>query len=582
MGRRILQRNDMATELPHQPKSMADRRISAAWIFFTFSAALIFPILLTVRYWDDNTLTSWRWVYAGADLGRIYGAHLSGLALAALLACGSAGDRWHYPLLFLGAFLAATGAWAEPEVIIDAARYFTQAKYHELYGAEVFFRQWGRDLSAWTDLPIVPFIYGLIFRLFGEHRLGIQVFTTLLFALSALLTAGIGRILWSRKTGVYAGWLLLGIPYLLTQVPLLLVDVPTMFFITLALFAVLLALEGGGSGRLVLAALAIAAALLAKYSTWVLLASLMVPTALVAFRRWGRRALKRAFFVSVLAAVFVCPFLLLKSDVVIEQLRLLATYQREGLKSWGESPVSVLLFQAHPFLALFALLGLREGWKKKDAATLIIAWLPALLLLMQVRRGRYLMPAFPMLALLAACGLQVLREPRLRKFIVGSAVSFSLVTALLAYRPFLRAESASNLQEAGAYLNARGITEAEVVLGSLGEAPINPLVAVPLLDYFTSTRLYLSTAAALPLPPPGQERSPFRFTWEYKSPGFYAAPLEKPKTGQTMVYVSGNLSDALSPGMGEKPGTRMPDRVFAATGLFSSKTFVGIYLAPGD
>jgi len=179
----------------------------------TLGAVLLFPALLSLRSHDDNTLVSWRWVYEGRGLFGLYALHLAGVALAFALARRTAPRRAGAPLLFATAFLAAAGTWGTPEAIVDAGRYFTQAKHLAREGAGSFFRAWGRDLQAWTDLPGIPFLDGLLFRAFGEGRRVIQVFTALLLALTAVVTAGVGRMLWDRETGTTAGWLLLASPF---------------------------------------------------------------------------------------------------------------------------------------------------------------------------------------------------------------------------------------------------------------------------------------------------------------------------------------------------------------------------------
>ena len=95
-------------------------------------------------------------------------------------------------------------------------------------------------------MPLLPFLYGLIFRFFGEVRAYIQIFITFLFAMTVVLTYLIGKDLWDEEIGFSAGLLLLGMPYLLTQVPLMLIDVPAMFFLTLSVFTYIRALKHGG------------------------------------------------------------------------------------------------------------------------------------------------------------------------------------------------------------------------------------------------------------------------------------------------------------------------------------------------
>ena len=100
----------------------------------------------------------------------------------------------------------------------------------------------------------MPFLYGLVFKFFGEQRIFIQVLNTLFYSLTVVLTYQLGKTLWDEDTGFWGGLLLLGFPYLYTQVPLMLVDVPTMFFFMLAVVTCVNALKKGGTGRIVLAA----------------------------------------------------------------------------------------------------------------------------------------------------------------------------------------------------------------------------------------------------------------------------------------------------------------------------------------
>jgi hypothetical protein len=234
-----------------------------------------FLTLYLLRSFDDNRLISWKWVFAQTDVIPLLPMLVIGLVLAYLLSKMSSMER--YPVgLFLSSFFITAWFWGTPEVIVDASRYFTQAKHLKIYGIGYFFREWGRDIMHWTDLPLVPFLYGLIFKFLGEQRLYIQIFTTLLFSLTVVLTYLIGRTLWDERTGFVGASLLLGIPYLFSQVPLMLVDIPTMFFLTLSIFTMIKALENGGTWWIGVASLAVFFTFFSKYSTWLWLSVLLV------------------------------------------------------------------------------------------------------------------------------------------------------------------------------------------------------------------------------------------------------------------------------------------------------------------
>ncbi|MEE8480106.1 MAG: hypothetical protein V3T59_02575, partial [Desulfobacterales bacterium] len=141
-----------------------------------------FATLFIFRTIDDNSLTRWQWTFAKADIILIYPLFILGIFLAYMTSKISFPERILAPFLFLSSFFISALFWREPEVIVDVSRYFTQAKHLEMYGIEYFFKEWGKDISAWTDLPLIPFLYGLIFKFFGESRIYIQIATTTFFS----------------------------------------------------------------------------------------------------------------------------------------------------------------------------------------------------------------------------------------------------------------------------------------------------------------------------------------------------------------------------------------------------------------
>jgi len=171
--------------------------------------------LFFLRHLDDNRLTSWEWVFSKGDAADLFFIFVAGLILAFVLPRASVFSKVRILFLFSLSFASAGFMWGEPEVLVDASRYFTEAKHLEVYGIGYFLREWGGEISAWTDMPLVPFLYGLIFKFFGESRIYIQIFNSLVFSLSALLTYLIGKELWDEDIGFAGGLLLLGMPYLL-------------------------------------------------------------------------------------------------------------------------------------------------------------------------------------------------------------------------------------------------------------------------------------------------------------------------------------------------------------------------------
>lgn len=548
-------------------------------------ARLLVPILAVgtvaalylFRSADDNRLTSWRWVFAETDPARLFAVVLAAVVLALPIARWAVPGRRPGAVLFLFSYAVGACFWGEPEAIVDASRYFTQAKHLEVYGLAHFLAEWGRGIPAWTDLPLVPLLYGLVFRLFGESRMHVQAFTTLLFAGSVVLTYRVGKAFWDDEVGFAGAAFLLGIPYLLTQVPSMLVDVPTMFFVTLAVFATVRAFQDGGTVRILLASLAVFLALLSKYSSWLLLSALPV-AGVVLHRRGAPRARRTGALIALVSGALLAAALLLHRDAFARQLALLLSYQAPGLGRWGESFLSTFLFQVHPFLTAAALLSVWMAIEKRDPRYAIVAWPVALLLVLQVRRIRYWVPAFPMLALMGAYGLQAIRAREVRKLLVTCTVASSLVVALYGHLRFLETTSAVNLKHAGEFLDAIEERRVEVLTPSRPDAEVNPAVSVPILDLFTSKRLVYSCEDP-PRPGRAVEESALRFTWEYRNPEYYAGDVADGSAA--VVVISGDTRSPLPEQMQRRLDGLSLARAFEADeGVFQHRTLVRVYRAP--
>jgi len=537
----------------------------------------VVPALLIFRGLDDNSLTRWEWVFAQANplplFGMLMASLLAAYGVARLKLPGARGG------LCLLLFSYGTGAclWGLPEVNVDVSRYFTQAKSLELYGIGYFLREWGGDIQVWTDLPLVPFLYGLIFRFLGESRIYIEAFTTILFSLTVLMTFWIGRSLWHEELGFWAGAFLMGIPYLLTQVPSMLVDVPTMFFLSLAVFASLRAVQEGGLHRVILAAATLVMAFLCKYSVW-LMCSFLPWVALVHGGREARARLGRVGVIALISGQLLATCIVLKFEIFCQQLALLLGYQASGLRRWGESSASTFLFQIHPFVTGAAVLSIWVAAKRRDPRYVIIAWPVLLLLLLQVQRLRYMIPVLPMFTLMAAYGLQAIKTREVRKLVAVSALASSILIALYGYVPFLERTSSANLSRAGQYLDK--LEEARVVAFTLGQgrSEVNPAISVPILDLFT--RKSLSHDNHLPWSPPreGLEDSPLRFSWEYRTPGYYSVPAAYVPEDVAVVVISHDIDQALPHGVESRLRGYGLARVFATDeDPFHYKTLVRVY-----
>ncbi len=562
-----------------------NRTVRLPFILVSLLSLLIFILLFAARSADDNRLTSWQWVFSGVGPAAVFAVLCACVGAALLFLRASFSLRFPSLVLFLVSFVCAAFFWSVPEVIVDASRYFTQAKHLELYGVGFFFREWGKAIQCWTDLPLMPFLYGLIFRIFGEARLAVQIFTTVLFSLTVVLTYRIGRELWDEESGLLGGAFLLCMPYLFSQVPLMLVDVPTMFFLTLAIFTFVKGIERGGLA-LVWASAALFLAVFSKYSTWPMLSVLAVIGVVFLVQAPGQEKknyMRRSAAIVATGLAAAGLVALGKYEVFSGQIGLLATYQKPGLGKWGESFVSTFLFQIHPFVTAAAIFSLYAALRKKDIRYAVISWLVLLLVIFQVRRIRYTLPIFPMVALMGSYGLQQIRDRDLRSFIVICAFISSLTVSVLAYRPFLETISTVNLQKAGEFLNTLDARTVEVHTLPQPDAAVNPAVAVPLLDLYTRKNIfYRYDPSSFPQ---GKDvaTSPLRFTWEYENPVYYRGGGEYARGNIPVVVLSEGPSAPLPEGAGGGlKGYRLLREFAAYEGIYSFRTTVAVYAQGPD
>ena len=536
-----------------------------------------FVTLFVFRTADDNRLTSWQWIFSSVDADRIFFILVPGIFFSFLFSKRPFPEQNPAIVLFSIAFVISAFFWREPELIVDASRYFAQAKHLKLYGTGYFFNEWGRDITAWTDMPVVPFFYGLIFRFIGESRSYIQVFTTFLFSFTVVLTYLTGKELWSKDAGFAGGALLLGMPYLFTQTPLMLVDVPVMFLLTLSIYSSIKTMKHGGIVRTVFSSIAIALAFYSKYSAWLMLSVLIIVFAVYLAGPDRKQYIYRASMLAFVSLTLTAVVLWLKFDVISEQLSLLLSYQRPGLKRWGESFISTFFFQVHPFITLSAVYSFYVAFRKKDLKYAIISYLTVLVVLMQIRRIRYIVMVLPMLSLMASYGLQEVRNLELKRFVVLCIVVSSVIIALFAYLPFVQTMSAVNLKGAGEYLDSIDASGVEVITINPPDSEVNQAVSVPLLDIFTHKDIYYSYDEKSS---PSREKikeSPLRFTWEYKNPRYYIANKEYLK-GRVLVLISNGTDTLLPAHIAQKIRGCRKSKVFKTTDeLFRHETIVTVY-----
>jgi hypothetical protein len=542
-----------------------------------FAAIMVFFLQYIFRSLDMGTLTSWRWVFGQAAPAGLIPVLLSAVLLALLSAGIDLPEK--YPALFLFAlsFGSCLPFLDGPEVMIDAARYFLQAKYLSIYGIKDFLREWGHEVTAWTDLPLVPFMYGVLFTLTGEGKAGIVIGNALLYSLIPVLTFLAGSRLWDRSTGFLAGLLTMASPYLFTQVPWLLVDMHTTLFLLLAIVAFLYQLEHGGLCWSLISGLSIVLALLCKFSTWPMLPGALGIIFLSNLADRPQATINRSAAVAAVVILLLGILYYWKGAVIIQQIRFLRTYQLAGLQRWREGYLSALVFQTHPFLVLAALAGVCRAFINRDRKMLFMGWFVILVFFLDLQRVRYLLPLLPYLALAGGYGLHGLKSRRVRRFIVYCGVLSSFVVAVWVYKPFLARTSMVNLRDAGEFLDTLSAEAVEVFCLPQENSVGNTSMAVPILDLYTDKMLYQ--------PQPwtndgGLERAKntsLRFSWEINQPVFYRNERYKSMELPLVIIAGGPVTRMPSILEKDYPSARLLRQFTKTTSVFRYQTFVSIF-----
>jgi hypothetical protein len=317
--------------------------------------------------------------------------------------------------------------------------------------------------------------------------------------------------------------------------------------------------------------------MLSKYSNWMLLS--VVPVIFLTHLDLGPKVLaRRAAVVSLGAGLLAGGLILGMHDVVAEQSRLLQSYQLPALSRWGESHISTFFFQLHPFIAVAAVFSVFVAVKKRDYRYAIVCWVLLLLLALGAKRIRYLLVAFPMLALMAAYALAEIGNARVRRHVVSCTLAAMLVTAAFGYLPFLQRISAVNLQLAGEYLDTIASDRVEVFALPQARSAVNPAIAVPILDIYTDKTIALHADAEMAARPESVETSPVRFTWDYDSVRHYTARDGGPGDEATVVVISANSDQPLPETLKRRiAGHRLSGEFAATDKVFRYKTIVKVY-----
>jgi hypothetical protein len=429
-----------------------------------------------------NRTETFAWFRVQAHLGP------GGFALALLVGLALAALRpRRIPPAWPGALVLGALFWDVAQAQPDAATWFTLAQ--QVAREPGVLLRWSS--TVWTTeearfhqpFPLVPAVYGLAFRAFGESPVVMGVVLVgWALALPPIVTwaargMGAGRPADDRAARL-AGWGVLGLPLLQAQQGWLLADLPLCVLLAGA-WGALLRVRGRAGALLALLFSLPAALTKVTGIAFVALPALAITLPLP----WFFAALS---FLAI-ALLGLRPPRTHAPDHYLSGLLGLGLHLRVGawVAAFARAPVQ-----------------LRRAPLRRDDLLLlgVFCAIPALLLYTPVEHSpRYALPIGVALTMATAR-----HAPSVARFLVGSG----LVLLGGGYRPIVVHNQAVNLQEATRALVATGVTAIEVRVDA-PDTTFPPAALAALVDLYAPVPV--RTGPALVLAPPGRKRR----WWEF-------------------------------------------------------------------
>jgi len=463
------------------------------FLLISFAFLISYYLLYIFRYLDNTVLMNWNQVfnYVNININELLIILSIVLFISYIISRVNIFDKYnqennHILFLFVSGMIVGSLFWNIPEINPDAARYISQARYLEEYGILAFINDWGNEFFIWMDFPSIPFFYGIIFRYFGEYREYIQIFNTILFSLTAVLTYKISKTLWNREIGLYSGFLLMSFPFLLSQIPLTLVDIPQMFLTTSTIFIIIKIFDNKY--------FVIPASILLFFTIYTKLTSILVILPIFSiliinnksiindWYRWGCTI----FF----SGILVMSFLFWKIDIFINQILLMTNRSF----TVPESQL-VYFFQIGAIVILFALFSLIIAYNRKDRNYLIlILWVIIPFLILSNTRIRYMVPVFPGIAIMASISLNAISAKSVKKFLIISLILTSIIFSIITYIPYEENFSDRNVKDAAEFTNELENPDVQLFLDFSENQIYNPEPFVSLFDFYSNKRIIYSNS----------------------------------------------------------------------------------------
>jgi len=394
--------------------------------------------------------------------------------------------------------------WSSPDPNPDVAEFFGVAKYIELNGLFTYFKSFGTDaLMKYRFHSLLPII-GVAFRYFGESPLIVHLITSTLYAFIPVLTFLLAKKLFSKKIAFISSFFVIAMPNMLAQSSMFLVDVPTVFFVLLALFTFYLFLHKRKIYYYPLTILTLLFAVTSKRPA-ILFLILSLPVLFVIIKRSNGFNLKhlsmKSFMIFYILFVILFVFVFSKLSFFSEQIELdLSQANIVGNPPHYVNPLSYF-FQIQPLIILLFLVFLIFFiLKPKLSYLFLFVWIFFPYIFIHDTTVRYMLPAFPAVAIAAAIVLSKLKKP-IATFVVSVIILSSTLFVVMGYIPLLKNEFYdNNIRLAAEYVNELNISNIGVYMHynnlNYKTSPKTEIYGY-VFDYYSNKRVYYDVSESV-------------------------------------------------------------------------------------
>lgn len=435
----------------------------AFFFAITLLNLLAYHLLLKYKIFDETMLFSWNWMVNYLNI-KLFFTLLILFSITSMLIARIDFKVKEKPFLifvFILAFLLSSFTWSAPTPNPDIAEFYGVAKYIKLHGIFDYLKSFGTsELAGYRFHSLLPII-GLAFRYFGESPFVVHLIMSAIYAFIPVLTFLLSKNIFNKKIACISSLLTISIPIMLIQSSMFLVDVATVFAVLLALLTFYEFLHKKKLYYYPLTVLVLLFALTIKRPAILFLLLSMI-VLFIHVIRTNKSKLKhvsmKSFIIFYIVFVIALSFIFLKLNFFSDQLALdLSSANISGNPNHYVGSLSYF-FQIQPLMLIcFLIFLVLFAFKPKVSYLFLIAWIIFPFIFITGTTLRYMMPAFPGIAISAAILISKFKKPVIT-FLVSLFILSSTLIFVMGYLPLANNEFYdSTIKDSADYVNSLDI-----------------------------------------------------------------------------------------------------------------------------